>query len=717
MTEYPMRPVCLEWLAKIELAKQSKEERFGKYAREAMQFFDGAHDWMWDKKYSASPGGYLEKGAQMPTFRMTVNRVFEIVALFGPALYWKNPNITVSPLVTPEIAPEALGLDPNDLLQAQQYQFLQYQQETQKRIRQSHSAIYEHYLNWAIVEGDLKTQSRFAITEALVKGMSLTWIEVFQPKGSSLRYPRAVNVSVDDFVVDPDATCWEDVQWCARRCEHPVNLVEQMYGLPPGTLKGHKQSAASQATEKGKKEGKQGRGSSFDLIEYWKIWSKNGFGQRLANRDNHQLDKHFQYEMFGDNCFVVVARDVPYPLNIPPQALAGDPEELVQMGQWPIPFWLDEGCGNGWPFSRLYFYDKPGSVWPISLIKPAIGEMRFINWCMSFLADKVAQSCTTYLGVLKSAAGDIQKQLADMRLGNNQTPFTLIELSETLGKPIDQLVKFLDAPDFQEHIWRMVAEVNQSIDKRIGLTELLYGLTGTQIRSATEADVKDQNLNIRPDDMASKTEDWLSETALKTMEAARWELTGDDMRGPVGDLGAYIWDTQILTGDVENVIRDFHFRVEAGSARKPNKNNKVRTLQEFAQVSLPVFQEMAMAGNVAPWNAYIQDWAKANDLDPSQYLLQPPDPASQPPSPEEMEMQLKAAESQMKQQEMKDKLTFQKQEHQQTLRQDQQMHEVEMAQKKQMAKVDTTIAKGKLDIQKKQLAMKKKAMATQGSKK
>lgn len=710
MVEHPMKPICTEWLAKIELAKKAKEERFGCYAKEAMKFFDGAHDWMWDQKYAQAPGGFLEKGmAQLPKFRMTVNRVFEIVALFGPALYHKNPNIQVTPLLPPDFTPEALGMDPADPFHLEAFQVILAQHQAQYRQKATYAGFFQHYLNWLTVEGDLKTQSRFAITEALVKGMSTLWVEMYTPKGSELRYPRAVQVSVDDLVVDPDATCWEDVQWCARRCEHPVNLVERTYGLAPGTLKGHKQSAAAQATERGQKEARQGRGKSFDTLEYWKVYSKNGFGSRLATVENRQLDKHFDFELFGDNCLIVVAKDIPYPLNIPPESLAEGPEEVMLRGQWPIPFWMDEGCGNGWPFSRLYFYDKPGSVWPISLIKPAIGEMRFINWCMSFLADKVASSCTTYMGVLKSAAADIQKQLNELRISNGATPFTMIELSETLGMTIDQCVKFLQAPEFQQHIWQMVAEINQSIDKRIGLTELLYGLSGTQLRSATEAEVKDQNLNIRPDDMASKTEDWLSETAMKQMEAARWLLSGDDVRGVLGDVGAHIWDTQILTQDVDAVVRDYQFRVEAGSARKPNKANKIRTLNEFAQIALPVFQQAAAAGMVQQQNALMKDWCKANDLDPTEYLLPEPDPANQPPSPEEVEAQVKQQELEMKGAEMGMKLQFEQQKHRQDLKQDAEKHRAEMSQIKQKAKVDGQVAKQKLALQKQQAKSKSQA--------
>ena len=73
--EHPFRPIVDQWLEKIKKAKKQKHERFGKYAEEAMKFFDGSHDWMWKGDYAKSSGGFLDKKAQgaMPTFRMTVN--------------------------------------------------------------------------------------------------------------------------------------------------------------------------------------------------------------------------------------------------------------------------------------------------------------------------------------------------------------------------------------------------------------------------------------------------------------------------------------------------------------------------------------------------------------------------------------------------------------------------------------------------------------------
>ena len=110
--EHPIGPICARWLRKIEDGKKSKEELFGRYAREAVKFFDGPHDWMWNEEYATAGGGYIDKSAKgaMPMFRMSVNRIFEAVALIGPALYHKNPHVEISVNEPPQITPEELGI-------------------------------------------------------------------------------------------------------------------------------------------------------------------------------------------------------------------------------------------------------------------------------------------------------------------------------------------------------------------------------------------------------------------------------------------------------------------------------------------------------------------------------------------------------------------------------------------------------------------------------
>lgn len=664
----PLKPICSDWLRLIEAAQKVKEERFGCYAKEAMQFYDAAHDFMWAKEYASGKGGFLSKDSfgsgALPTFRMTVNRVFEAVSLFGPALYHQNPNIMVTTHAPAEFAPEAFGIDPADEMAMEQFGAMLGQEQATRRTQQTVASVKAKYLNWLQYEGDKKTHSRRAIVETIIKGMGCLWTEMYQPRGSQIRYPRSQYISVDNIVLDPDAETWEEVQWIARRCVHPVNLTERKYNLPAGSLKGQLQSKQSQASEMGKKEGKNNsRGKSFDLIEYWEIYSKNGFGGRLK-RGESSVENRFDTEFLGDFCYLAVARDIPYPLNLPNQVVAAGPDAMSESAAWPIPFWAEGD--EGWPLSRLHFYDKPGCVWPISLIKPAIGELRFVNWCMSFLADKVAANSTTYVAMCKEAGVEIKSQL-DGGMG----PYTVIEISKFTGRKIDEVISFLQAPNFSADIWKMVAEVLELIDKRTGLTELIYGMSGRQMRSAREADIREANTSIRPDDMASRVEDWLSAAAKKEIQAARWNLDGQSVAPAVGVLGSYVWDEHILTSDVDAVTRDFTYRVEAGSARKPNKNVRVQQLHEIGQVIVPTIQQLAVNGQFGPWNAYISDVGKAMDLDVEGYLVQP-QPGDAGPSPEEMQARVKEME-----------LAMDQQSHSQEMLQSEESHKLEMKQAKE----------------------------------
>ncbi len=676
--QHPMRQIVDAWLAKIKLALEVRHDKFGKYAEECSRFYDGPHDFMWDSKYSSGSGGFLDKeGAVLPTFRVTINNVFKAVALFGPALYHKNPTILVSTLLQPEIAPEALGLDPNDPYAMQEYQMLLYDEQRQKAVQDACASIKSQYLDWLQQENDKKAHARRAINESIVTGLGYLETTVYQPPSSEMVMPRSTYLSWWDVVVDPDASYWEDVQWIAIRRYRPVNLTERKWGYEEGDLKGHVQSFSSQTTKRGKKEAKENRrGKSFDLIEYWEVYSKNGFGDLLSDNSDIPKKQAYDYSVLGDNCYIVVSEGIPFPLNCPTSALLeDDAEQIFERVQWPVPFWQDQ---NGWPISRLTYYDKEAEVHPISLFKPAIGEMRFVNWCMSFLADKVAASCHTYVGILKSAGAQIQKQL-----NGANTPFTVIEIAEALGKPLNEMVTFLQAPNFPGDIWKMLAEVTAEIDEKTGVTELLQGLTSHSMRSAAEAQIKDERVSVRPDDMASKVEDFLSEVAVRELQVARWFCEAKDVEPVLGRMGAMVWQNYVMTADPADVVMNYNIRVEAGSARKPNKQTKISQLTELGQYALPVFQEFAAGGNVDPYNSYMTELCKAMDIDPKSFVLPMPEPG---PSPEEqqmqMDMELAVAELQLKMQEMEAELAFKEREQTQELEHEREMHELDLTQKK-----------------------------------
>jgi hypothetical protein len=79
--------------------------------------------------------------------------------------------------------------------------------------------------------------------------------------------------------------------------------------------------------------------------------------------------------------------------------------------------------------------------------------------------------------------------------------------------------------------------------------------------------------------------------------------------------------------DVGVIGREFDYRIESGSARKPNKDTRVAQMQQAVQTLAPLLSNLATgAGLVDPYNALISDWADSLDLDASKYLLPPPPP-------------------------------------------------------------------------------------------
>lgn len=720
-----MAGLCETWLNKIQLALDKKRTEFEQFAEECAKFYDGPATYMWDEeKAHAKQGGWLDS-TPFPNFKMQLNKAFEAVSLYGPALFHQYPNVQVNPVRRPELLPEAMGVDLSNPLAMEMYQQSQAQSQMEMGVRQTHANIAATYLNAVQRITDKKTQARSGITEGLVRGLGVLHTKIYEPRGSPIRYPRSEYISECDFVKDSDATRAEDVQWQAVRCIAPKNIVAERYGLQEEDLKGHFQSHDSQSTKKGKKDAKSGTAdnTSFDLVEYWEIYSKNGFGDKLKSKHDAQPD----YSLFGPYCYLVVAKGVPFPLNLPPWVLPGgeaeEPaEQVFDRVQWPIPFWTPPLCD--WPVSELGFYFK--GLWPVPLFKPLIGPIKFVNWCLSFLADKCAAAGTDYLVYRKKAGQTLRDQII-----NGVGPFKGLEIEDAIAadQPLDKLVTILSAPDFKEGMWKMVSESIALIDRLSGLTELLAGMTTTQMRSAEEAAVKQANTQIRPDDMAQRVEDWLTLAAKKEMLAAQWVLEAQDIAAVVGDQAATVWEQQMATRDFASIISDFEYTIEAGSARKPNVHNKRQALNEFAQSNGKLMEAMAMGGAPQMLNAYLKAWGDVNQIDVSQFMVPEPDPnAPPPPDPEmvkaETDIQVEQAKLGMDEQRMQmdlfgklAELQMKGAEHQQEMQHENRMANVELSNAKKKSTQDLAIQKqkGQAQVQ----AAKAKARAkpsTNGSK-
>lgn len=633
-----LKSIARGWLKKIELAKKHKRP-FTEDAREAMDFFDGPHNWFWREQYSKNEYGY-NRSITPPGFRMQVNRVFEAVKLFASVIYHRNPTRTVTPNKYPTLTPESLGMMPEDPMAMQQFAMATQQSEQLKSIRATVSQIMARLLNYTPNELDLKTHSRRVVDEAIIKGMGVWWTELvtFQ---NGRRMVGSFADSVDNLLLDPDATEIEDILWCARRCVHPIDVVAAKYGIDREKLKGNFEGrnhpshrtddagASDNYDENGRSTGRR-VGKTNDLITYYKIWSKTGLGDRLKDSPK---DSRGIFDGLGDNCYIVVAEGVDEPLNVQPQLLqepvdeaSGLPPTLFRSVQWPIPFWAEN---NGWPFTYYAPHRKPGYVWPISHIKPGVPELRFLCWAFSFLAQRVATSCETLIGVSKAADQDIKDQI----LSQSEAGFKIVEVSEMMGRSVNDLISVFQLPNVTGEIWNVIQAVTDMLDKRLGMTELIYGLTSSQMRSATEASVKSEQISVRPDDMAELLENAMGELARKEALASRWLLTPEDVAPILGPLGVYAWQQFVMTLDPAEVAHEYEYRIESGSARKPNKATRVEQMNTALQTLGPVLQQLIPMGNVEPFNALIMDWADSMDLDASPYLVPPMPPPMPMPGP------------------------------------------------------------------------------------
>lgn len=650
--DHPLRAVAELWQKKIKAALDFKKP-FDDDAREAMNFFDGPANWMWNERTGNDPDLVAQPtitSIAPPTFRITINRVFEAVKLFGAVMYHRNPTRTVTPVKWMPVDDTMFGL-PADLssvppegqaqLQMMMQQVFQAFQETEQenRRREQCAKILESLLNFTPDQLNLKDHGKRWVDEGIIKGLGVMWTEAVDIPGSEVIGPDGVPRpqqmigsfydTVDNYLLDPDADSSDDVKWIAKRCVEPAIDVAARYGLSLNELSRNVASSTTAKTRNDPREAggrKRRPGQTYDQCVYWKIWSKRGFGGSLKGFPKSMRGV---FDDLGQYCYIVIAEGVDYPLNAPPQASesgeAGDiPADMIGRVSWPIPFWVDPA---GWPCVELAFHRKPNYPYPISHLKPGIGELRFLNWAASWLASRVATSCETMIGVAKAAGDDVKRQLT----GQTFNGIKVVELEEAVGKSLNEIISIFQVPEVSPEIWKVISAMADMFDKRVGLTELAYGMSRASFRSAAEATTKAEQISVRPDDMANTLEDAMGRLARNEAIAARWLLEQQDIAPALGPMAAMAWEQHVASRDYRQIHQSFLYRVESGSSRKPNVASRVEQMQQALQAVGPILANLIGAGIVGPFNALLQDWGESLSIDTTRYMVPEPQPAPMAP--------------------------------------------------------------------------------------
>jgi len=716
----PLQPLTSAWEGRLKRANEYKHKNFDVYAQEAMDFYVGPSDMeeFYSKRMLTRRNG-VDNTDLKGGFRTVSAKVAELVQLFGPSLYARNPVRTVTPRETTplqrsayvdpalerqiqnqvqqiqqqaqqymqqmqsQMPPQQPGMPPDPQIQAMQQQFQQQvqaqiqqvqaplmeaqerflqamdQQKKQAAIRQIKADLLSGYLNYTPNELDLKGESRLCINEALIKGMGVQWTQVIQRGNSQI--VGSFYDTVDNLLMDPDVEKHSDIRWVSRRCVKTISEVASLYGTDEDKLKPfakiHTYAAAS-GEDVYKSRGGDTAEPPRDLVTYYEIFSKIGFGDDIPGLDDKYEDL---LESFGMNVLIVIVPGMHEPLNVSAaeldqildvesggQPMEGDEEnsrlrdQMLMKVSWPIPFWMD-GC---WPMEMLWFHEIPNCVWPMSHVRPAMPQLKAITWNMNHLANRARNTSRLLIG-LKEGADDDAKGI--LKSGD---PVGVINLKGSQNEKLSEMWDILQMPQGgATELLNVQAGLIDEFQKSTGLAEVMYAQPGG-MRSAAEAQMKQSSMNIRPDDMSSQVEDWQSRVASKEALALTWLFTGEDVAPIIGQAQGELWDEHLAPEDPGMIAMELDVRIESGSTRKPNKETRVQQMTQAVQVMGPVLSQLAMgAGQVGPWNALMKEWGKANDIpDIDGFLLQPP-PPPQPPQPDPTEMAKAQIEMQSKQQE------------------------------------------------------------------
>jgi len=626
-----LQPLVNGWLGKLDTAVEHKRARFQDVADQCMQFYTGAVGFMYDQKYQQKYIG----GSFSPKFKITLNKAFEMVALFGPLIYNRNPTREVDLAKSIKFGPEVFG-DPNDpQVQAMHQQAIE-REEQRRSVLKSGCQCLERYLSYTPTEqpnGGLKQASEDACTEALIKGRGILWSEAYTMPDSNRVLTGSFYDTVDRLLIDPDAESsnFGEAYWIARLCIEPHWKAERDRNLPFGSLRNKNgiESLESKGAQKGNSKGKleHGRGNTFDLVRYWKIWSIGGIGTRLTGTSK-VMQSAFD-EVVGDYAYLEVARGVPWPLNMPKDKfLEATDKDVREAFAWPVPFWKD----SRWPCVFLDFYRHPNSAWPISPLAPGLGELIALNIIMSRLTFHIYQNTRTLIAVLKSAQRDVE---AALKSNEDEVVFGIPEIL----KDINSLIKFIQGPAVNYDVWKIIEHLFDLFDRRVGLSELFSGMNaGAASRTKDDAQTKQQGIAIRPDYMASKVEGWQVEAARNEKVCAYYSgINGESIKSQVGEVGAHIFDQTFANADEESVLREMTCSIAVGSIRKPNRQRDAENLKEIYQpLSIQLGQVAAQTGDYTKLDELNARLGESMEIDMSGLAigkLEPPQP-EQPEEPQ-----------------------------------------------------------------------------------
>lgn len=615
------------WLRKVELAQKHREQNFDLDGDRAAKFYGESHKFLFmENSKEAEHYGFPADGFR-PFYKATINQTANWVRLMLPYIHQRVPNRVVSPR-RPPLPPELMGIPPGMPIPQRPI-------ELQDSLR---SKLMGWVLNYTPEEYGLESETKQSVIEALIRGRGVVWHELVDTPNGTL--VGSFHDSVKNLVIDPDAERHiRHASWAARLRRRPIWEVAEEFRVPVKELRGVYKSQNEKARElNGLSNIDVAPEKSRDVIEYWEIYSRCGIGSRFhdAGPDMEAISDDLQ------NVFLCVADGLDFPLNLPRDLIQPGPgqitaDEVKDRLSWPIPFWAN--YTKPFPFTPLDFY--PDGLWPMVPLAPSLPIQAWMDYAYAFILGRVQATCRD-IYVVDDCEDEIEEAIVRGK------DLVVIRRKNRGNISTGEAVQVIKSPNLNTDVFQALALAQSEWERQTGLTELAYGMTQRQMRSAAEANAKQQNMNIRPDDMAQSVENFGAEIARSEALAIRLYVGPDvvapmfgeqfapegtpEMPAPIVGPMTQAWMQLVMTQDPHVAAADLAYTVEAGSGRKKNLSTKLSNIQEAMQfLFAPAMQHYQQTGDPRLVNGLLRQWGEASEQDVEQMLFSPPHP--QPPMP------------------------------------------------------------------------------------
>ena len=585
------------WLDKITAANEARSE-FDKIGEMLMKLYTDTGPEVLRDDLAAELG--IEIDLNESRFPLKADKVSEMIDLLAPAMYSTNPVRTLSP---------------RQLWRSGGGSWID---EQERARRDGIRELVEAVLNYTPSETGLKAESRKAIVEAFIRGRGCMWLStVRRADGTSIVTSRYETVK--RLGIDPDADSLRSAWWISRLRVEPEWRVRRQFRIPESVdLKpgGSSLTGKSRLFSDTKAWGTP-RKYTKDVVAYYEVWSKMGIGGRF--RDSPRSIKNFEEELQGyaektgtsaDNVWLCIPLKggVPRPLNM---GYDQDRDEGMRRIQWPVELWQDDR----WPVQCLDLHDsgvtRESGLWPRSHLHSVLAELFLASFLLSRIAHKVWFSTRELIAVAQSLHEELKEVI---KSGGD---LTVIPVPTDQMARLDSLIGHIPSSgQMPIDIAAVKQLIEGEIEKRTGVSEMRAGVRDRQMKTVAEAQLFSGLMQVRPDDLADRGEDWATEVARNEYHALRRLLVGSDVVGLLGQEAAAFWEAHIKTSSVSQSAAEFECRIEAGSARKPNKQRDIENAEALMQFGLaPAMQYGTQIGDMTTANWIMEQQAKTKDME------------------------------------------------------------------------------------------------------